>query len=171
MDKKENPYCPFCGRELEILSEEYNSIGCKHCDFSIDPHSPHALSVLFYCPVCRKEEILNMSRYNIPSHTIYISSGGDRPIHHYRCMCGNYLAGSVVVEGLPEEEVKSEKFLIEDDNEGGYTYECKKNNLKKFGNRPSPKEIAEQQYSINERYKERRKLRIQEIKEELNESN
>ena len=50
---------------------------------------------LFYCPNCDKEEITNENLYKDERTIINMRDGCGRPIRHYKCECGNYLAGMV----------------------------------------------------------------------------
>lgn len=50
---------------------------------------------LFYCPKCKKEEIRSDNPYRSEQTILNMRDGYGRPIRHYKCECGNYLAGSV----------------------------------------------------------------------------
>lgn len=59
---------------------------------------------LFYCPECGKEEI----KKGCPSRNevtfANIRDGFGRPITHYKCECGNLLAGSMDISGWEDDE-------------------------------------------------------------------
>ena len=50
---------------------------------------------LFYCPNCGKEEITNEDLYKNEHTIVNMRDGYGRPIRHYKCECGNYLAGMI----------------------------------------------------------------------------
>lgn len=80
---------------------------------------------LFYCPECGKEEIRSDDPY-INEHTISnIRDGYGRPIQHYKCECGNYLAGSMNIGGWEADEnaIKYCKETIRGYNRGGCYYD------------------------------------------------
>lgn len=78
------------------------------------------MSRLFYCPKCKKEEIRNDDPYRNEHTLLNIRGGYGRPITHYKCECGNYLAGSINVIGWTDEEcILYCKELIEEYNKGG----------------------------------------------------
>ena len=54
---------------------------------------------LFYCPKCQKEEIREDNPYRCEETITNMRDGWGRPIRHYKCECGNYLAGSMDVNG------------------------------------------------------------------------
>lgn len=54
---------------------------------------------LFYCPKCKKEEIRSDNPYRYEETIVNMRDGYGRPIRHYKCECGNYLAGSMDVNG------------------------------------------------------------------------
>lgn len=73
----------------------------------------------FYCPQCEKEEIVDDNFYK-QERTILNSRGGyGRPLTHYKCKCGNYLAGAVDAAGLEEDDMAYYRCLIRDYNKGG----------------------------------------------------
>lgn len=79
---------------------------------------------LFYCPKCKKEEIRTDDPYK-NKHTINnMRDGYGRPITHYKCACGNYLAGSMDVNGWINDEnaILYCKETIEGYNPGGCYY-------------------------------------------------
>lgn len=79
---------------------------------------------LFYCPNCYKEEIKNgyPSRNEITYKNI--RDGYGRPIIHYKCECGNLLAGSIDIAGWENDEsmIGYAKGIIEGYNKGGFYY-------------------------------------------------
>lgn len=77
---------------------------------------------LFYCPMCGKEEIRNDNPYNDEKTIVNMRDGYGRPITHYKCECGNYLAGSMSVSGFDEHTIKYYKDIIKGYNEGGCYY-------------------------------------------------
>ena len=83
---------------------------------------------LFYCPKCKKEEIRKDNPYKT---TLYnIRDGYGRPIQHYKCECGNYLAGSIDISdwidnidiNFYNNNIEYCKIIIKNYNEGGYYY-------------------------------------------------
>lgn len=79
---------------------------------------------LFYCPECNKEEIRNDDPYKY-EHTINnMRDGYGRPITHYKCECGNYLAGSMDINGWEEDKnaILYCKETIQGYNRGGCYY-------------------------------------------------
>lgn len=74
---------------------------------------------LFYCPKCGKEEIKNVypSRDEITFRNI--RDGYGRPIVHYKCECGNLLAGSIDISELNENAIRYDKDIITCYNSGG----------------------------------------------------
>lgn len=80
---------------------------------------------LFYCPECNKEEITNEDLYKSEYTINNMRDGYGRPIRHYKCECGNYLAGSMDVNGWTEdkEAILYCKETIEGYNRGGCYYE------------------------------------------------
>lgn len=80
---------------------------------------------LFYCPKCSKEEISNNDIYR-GEYTINNMRGGyGRPIKHYKCECGNYLAGSISIGGHEEDKnfIEYCKEVIEYYNKDGCLYD------------------------------------------------
>lgn len=80
---------------------------------------------LFYCPECNKEEIRNDDPYKY-EYTINNMRGGyGRPIRHYKCECGNYLAGSMDINGWVDDKdaILYCKETIEGYNRGGCYYD------------------------------------------------
>lgn len=79
---------------------------------------------LFYCPKCGKEEIKN--EYIKERDITYrnIRDGYGRPITHYKCECGNLLAGSVDISGWENDEhpLIYIKHVIKDYNKDGAFY-------------------------------------------------
>ena len=80
---------------------------------------------LFYCPKCQKEEIREDNPYRYEETITNMRDGYGRPIRHYRCECGNYLAGSMDVSGWLDDPdaILYCKGLIEDYNPGGCYYD------------------------------------------------
>ena len=81
---------------------------------------------LFYCPKCGKQEIKD--EYIKKSDITYrnIRDGFGRPITHYKCECGNLLAGSMDVTTENENNdgfILYAKGVIEDYNKDGNYYE------------------------------------------------
>lgn len=76
---------------------------------------------LFYCPKCKKEEIGDYNLHEEDKTVVNIRDGYGRPIIHYKCECGNYLAGSVDLRGLEDDTraVDYYKAVIKDYNENG----------------------------------------------------
>ena len=76
---------------------------------------------LFYCPKCKKEEIREDNPYRYEETITNMRDGYGRPIRHYKCECGNYLAGSMDVSGWVDNQnaILYCKGLIEDYNPGG----------------------------------------------------
>lgn len=82
---------------------------------------------LFYCPECGYEEIKDNSlRENrLPSNEITllnIRDGFGRPITHYRCKCGNYLAGAMDITGKDDGFADYCKNIIKEYNKDGLFY-------------------------------------------------
>lgn len=79
---------------------------------------------LFYCPKCYKEEIKN--EYPSRNEITYknIRDGYGRPITHYKCECGNLLAGSMDVTGWENDNglIDYSKAVIEGYNKDGCYY-------------------------------------------------
>ena len=80
---------------------------------------------LFYCPKCKKEEIRSDNPYRYEETIVNMRDGYGRPIRHYKCECGNYLAGSMDVNGWLDnpDAVLYCKGLIKDYNPGGCYYD------------------------------------------------
>ena len=80
---------------------------------------------LFYCPKCKKEEIRNDNPYRHEETIVNMRDGCGRPITHYKCECGNYLAGSMDVNGWEDnpDAILYCKETIEGYNQGGCFYE------------------------------------------------
>ena len=77
---------------------------------------------LFFCPECGKKQVLNHDPYE-NKHTITnMRCGYGRPIRHYKCECGNYLAGSMDVTNWDEEGIKYAMDVIKSYNKGGTFY-------------------------------------------------
>ena len=82
---------------------------------------------LFYCPVCKRQKIA----YPTPTKSLddnltvwNMRDGFGRSILHYKCECGNYLAGSIDVSGVNDVElIDYYKTIIEEYNVGGDFYE------------------------------------------------
>lgn len=79
---------------------------------------------LFYCPECNKEEIRNDDPYKNEYTINNMRDGYGRPIRHYKCECGNYLAGSMDVNGWVDdkEAILYCKETIKGYNRGGCYY-------------------------------------------------
>ena len=79
---------------------------------------------LFYCPKCKKEEIREDDPYRYEETIINMRDGWGRPIRHYKCECGNYLAGSMDVSDWIDDPnaILYCKGLIVDYNPGGCFY-------------------------------------------------
>lgn len=80
---------------------------------------------LFYCPECNKEEIRNDDPYKNEYTISNMRDGYGRPIRHYKCECGNYLAGSMDVNGWVDDKDAIEycKETIKGYNRGGCYYD------------------------------------------------
>ena len=80
---------------------------------------------LFYCPKCKKEEIREDNPYKYEETITNMRDGWGRPIKHYKCECGNYLAGSVDVSGWVDDSnaILYCKATIEGYNPGGCFYD------------------------------------------------
>ena len=81
--------------------------------------------ILYYCPECGREEIKDSSPPKDERTLLNIRDGYGRPITHYRCECGNYLAGSININGLTVNENSLDYYreLIKGYNRGGRYYE------------------------------------------------
>lgn len=77
---------------------------------------------LFYCPICGKEEIRNDNPYKNERTITNIRDGYGRPISHYKCECGNYLAGSMDISGWDEHMIQYCKDIIRGYNKDGCYY-------------------------------------------------
>lgn len=80
------------------------------------------MSKCYYCPKCKKE-IKDMSNCYPPINTkttTNLRDGYGRIIKHYKCECGNYLAG--VVEVKDNDEWDYMKEIIREYNPGGTFY-------------------------------------------------
>lgn len=83
---------------------------------------------LYYCPECGSEQLLSKEQlakenpYKLKETIINMRDGYGRPITHYQCNCGNYLAGSIDVTGWDENGIKYAKHIIKDYNKGGIFY-------------------------------------------------
>ena len=80
---------------------------------------------LYYCPNCGKEEIKNDDLLRNEITLANIRDGYGRPITHYRCNCGNYLAGSINIYGMEDDKgaIDYYKHIIKEYNKGGCFYE------------------------------------------------
>lgn len=78
---------------------------------------------LFYCPKCGKLEIKS-NRSPIDSTFANIRDGYGRTITHYKCECGNLLAGSMDVTGFEDDNafIIYAKETIKGYNKGGCYY-------------------------------------------------
>ena len=59
---------------------------------------------LFYCPKCQREQKLASNPYKGEETIVNIRDGYGRPIRHYKCECGYYLAGSMDISGYDESD-------------------------------------------------------------------
>lgn len=80
---------------------------------------------LFYCPKCKKEETREDNPYRYEETIINMRDGWGRPIQHYKCECGNYLAGSMDVSDWADDPdaILYCKETIEGYNPGGCYYD------------------------------------------------
>ena len=80
---------------------------------------------LFYCPKCKKEEIREDNPYRYEETITNMRDGWGRPIRHYKCECGNYLAGSMDVSGWVDDQnaILYCKETINGYNPGGCYYD------------------------------------------------
>ena len=80
--------------------------------------------ILFYCPECGREEMKN--DYPSRKEVTYanIRDGYGRGIRHYKCECGNLLAGSINVYGWENDIglIDYSKHVIKGYNKGGRYY-------------------------------------------------
>lgn len=81
------------------------------------------MNKLYYCPKCGKREITGEPRYQKELTITNMRDGYGMPIHHYKCECGNYLAGSMILRDGSEDEIKYYTYLIEAYNPGGDYYD------------------------------------------------
>lgn len=77
---------------------------------------------LFYCPTCGKEQIRNDDPYKNERTIVNIRDGYGRPISHYKCECGNYLAGSMDIFDWDEHMIQYCKDTIKGYNKDGCYY-------------------------------------------------
>lgn len=79
---------------------------------------------LFYCPECGKEEIKNNNPSRSEVTFMNLRDGYGRPITHYKCECGNLLAGSMDVTGWEDDQglIIYTKETIKGYNRGGCYY-------------------------------------------------
>ena len=80
--------------------------------------------ILFYCPECGKEEIKNSCPARNEVTFTNIRDGYGRPITHYKCKCGNLLAGSMNITEWEDNEdlIIYAKETIKGYNKGGCYY-------------------------------------------------
>jgi len=78
---------------------------------------------LFYCPECNKEQMRNDDPYKNEKTIVNMRDGYGRPITHYKCECGNYLAGSIDVSGWEDHMIQYCKDTIKGYNKGGCYYD------------------------------------------------
>jgi len=87
----------------------------------------------FYCPKCGKESLED--RYVRSKDFVCRNTRGGRctpPIIHYKCECGNYFAGCMMVSGHENDEAILDycRKAIAEYNEGGrYYWEEESNRL------------------------------------------
>lgn len=105
---------------------------------------------LFYCPKCGKEQISKEDLYKGEYSINNMRDGYGRPIRHYKCECGNYLAGSMDVSGWEDDEcsITYAKETIKGYNPGGCYYDF---------NYPSGYDLSEKAKRCYEERKERRR--------------
>lgn len=80
---------------------------------------------LCYCPKCKREEIIEdyeRSNYKKELTVTNTRDGYGRPIYHYKCKCGNYLAG-VMLTMEDKDFIDYEKEIIELYNKNEYYYQ------------------------------------------------
>ncbi len=84
---------------------------------------------IFYCPKCNKEVITNDDIYKSEYTISNIRDGYGRPIRHYKCECGNYLAGSMNISGYEDNKdfIEYCKYLIKEYNKDGCFYNSEAN--------------------------------------------
>lgn len=71
----------------------------------------------YYCPACGKETVVTSEKdnpYRGEDTIINIRDGYGRPIHHYKCECGNYLAGCMDLSGFDDHGPEYAKSIIKD---------------------------------------------------------
>ena len=82
---------------------------------------------LCYCPKCGRSEILTdaseFDRYKSEKTISNLRGGYGRPITHYKCICGNFLAGSMDVSEWDDDGIMYAKAVIRGYNEGGAYFE------------------------------------------------
>ena len=80
---------------------------------------------LYYCPECGKEQITSEQLYQTEETITNMRDGYGRPIKHYKCECGNYLAGRMDVNGWEDnkEAIAYAKDTIKQYNRDGIFYE------------------------------------------------
>lgn len=78
---------------------------------------------LFYCPKCEKQQLLNHNQYRNQETINNMRDGYGRPIRHYLCECGNYLAGSMDISGWDSGGASYAKNIIKEYNKNGIFYE------------------------------------------------
>lgn len=69
----------------------------------------------YYCPSCGKETVVTNNRenpYRGEDTILNIRDGFGRSIRHYKCECGNYLAGCMNIEGFDDHGVDYAKSII-----------------------------------------------------------
>ena len=81
------------------------------------------MSKLYYCPSCKKQVVTDEVLYKGELTVTNMRDGYGLPIHHYKCECGNYLAGSTFLQDGSDGEIKYRKSLIEAYNPGGDYYD------------------------------------------------
>lgn len=78
---------------------------------------------IFYCPECGKEEIKDVYPPRNEITFTNIRGGYGRPITHYKCECGNLLAGSMdISEWNNKDAIRYDKDIITCYNRGGCCY-------------------------------------------------
>lgn len=79
---------------------------------------------IFYCPECGSEEIKGEYPNRDKTTLANIRDGYGRPITHYKCDCGNYLAGSMDISGWEDDpgSIQYCKEVIKEYNRGGIYY-------------------------------------------------
>lgn len=117
---------------------------------------------LFYCPVCGKEEIRSDDPYRNERTIVNIRGGFGRTISHYKCECGNYLAGSMSITDGDEYMIQHCKDTIRGYNKGGCYYNC---NSSLNGDKCDLLESAKQCY---ERRKEEARERAEALLRKIN---